>query len=48
MAAFNAGISAFLSESVERKKRIRSQAIGWSLLLLLTTVAIISGLSIVV
>jgi hypothetical protein len=48
MTAVNAGISAFLSESVERKKRIRLLAVGWSLLLLVMTVAIISGLSIVV
>ena len=46
MAAFNAGISVFLSEAVERKKRIRSLAVGW--LLVMMTVAIISGLSIMV
>jgi hypothetical protein len=48
MAASDAGISVFLSEAVERKKRIRSLAVGWSLLLLVMTVALIGGLSLVV
>ncbi|MEJ2123820.1 MAG: hypothetical protein P8Y47_03165 [Alphaproteobacteria bacterium] len=47
MNAIDTGVSAFFSEAVERKKRLRLLVAGLSLLTLAITVAIIGGLSMV-
>jgi hypothetical protein len=47
MNTIDTGVSAFLSEAMERKKRLRLLAAGLSLLTLVMSIAVISGLSMV-